>query len=669
MIRATWKGLVGSRKKAVVGTLLTLFFVLSTTFASLALSQSASAAPPTTSTPSQTCEGGAMGWIICPIATTIQAATDVFYSKIIIPFLTVSPLTSSRGDPIYSVWNNIRNVANIAFVLAFLAIIYSQATSMGLGNYGVKRLLPKMIIVVILTNISYFVCAALIDTFNILGAGIGGLMLGSLPPGGDNSIYVSTGSGLALIGGAAVGIGALLASGSLLPALFGLLVIGFVAILVAVIVLVVRQIAVITLVMLAPLAFVAWLLPNTEKWFNKWLSTMLKLLMMFPMIIAIFVGAKIFSAVITQAAFFGDDSTGNAIKGAIGFLVQAVPLFALPFTFALAGGAFSKIAGMIATQGTKHGGRLGKEGFKRTALGRNHEMRTQARDTAKQRAFLEAATTGKGFSGKTIRLRNKFGNLNRTATAQAAQTQMNEKLVETRKKMDAEKSENFTKNYLKDAMFAKSLIQGRDFKTMHAGANDYQKNMLDGLRQAGAFDHNGRITRLGAQSAMQVASAATLLEYKDYNHVQAAYNREDKQTEFRDLVFDMNQVNKGNGLINVSKVGFGTGTLSQFGLKQQPSMTEAQGREATFRSTPIGKLTKDALLDNQTRLFVKEVAQQRGVEYVMDQVIDSNSNAERLLIAKALQSLDPTLYKSDTEFSTRFSDLYNEAIVERNRTP
>ena len=51
-------------------------------------------------------------------------------------------------------------------------VIISQLTGVGLDNYGVKKILPKLIIAVILVNVSYILCQLCIDVANLVGGSI-----------------------------------------------------------------------------------------------------------------------------------------------------------------------------------------------------------------------------------------------------------------------------------------------------------------------------------------------------------------------------------------------------------------------------------------------------------------------------------------------------------------
>lgn len=248
-----------------------------------------------TNTPS--CKGGSLGWLICPLVEGIQNAIQLL-QKTMQAFLLVNPLPINSG-PIYDSWNNIRNVANIVFVIAFFAIIFSQATSIGISNYGIKRLLPRLVLIAVFTNLSYFVCSFLVDFFNILGVGI--MDLFAIVNGGsagtvtvnDITAGISVGAIVAVITWA-------IASGAIVE-IFPMLVTAFIAFLIMIVILVLRQAVLIFLVVLSPLAFVAGLLPGTQSWFKRWFDMFVALLVMYPLIMGLFAASFIASQILSAA--------------------------------------------------------------------------------------------------------------------------------------------------------------------------------------------------------------------------------------------------------------------------------------------------------------------------------------------------------------------------------
>jgi hypothetical protein len=294
---------------------------------------------------------GALAWIICPATQLIASATDFFENNIIVPFLTISPLTTSGDNPIYILWQNFRDLANVGFVVLLFISIFSIA----LSKYGLKRVLPRLLIVVIGINLSYFFVAFVIDAFNIFGAGISQFVMASLQQAGTTQLNTGTEAGavrsIFTLGGAAL-LTIILTGGAALGWLFSFLGLAALVVVITVIVLVVRQMAIIVLVALAPVAILLYLLPNTEGYTKKWWKTLTKLLAMYPLIVLLFASGKIFGFILQQPDFkiAGDgisDEVAQAVRVILQFLVYVIPLLFLPATFAASGALMSKIFSLL----------------------------------------------------------------------------------------------------------------------------------------------------------------------------------------------------------------------------------------------------------------------------------------------------------------------------------
>jgi hypothetical protein len=299
-----------------------------------------------------------VGWIVCPVSNFLANGMDTVFT-ILTSFVAVQPATvgNTHGD-MYIAWNIMRTVANVAFIIVFLIIIYSQLTNIGITNYSIKKLLPRLIVAAILVNLSYYICAAAIDVSNILGYSIQELF-SSIRQGlfhinnttNNSSIYSwQSVTGAVLSGstaGLAVGVGAvtaLAATGGtitsaiflLLPALLGLLL----AIIVVLLILAARQAIITILLIIAPLAFVANLLPNTEKWFGEWRKLFMTMLIFFPAFSLVFGGSQLAGAIIIQNA-----TSINIII--LGMIVQIAPLVITPLLLRLSGDVLGKVAGIV----------------------------------------------------------------------------------------------------------------------------------------------------------------------------------------------------------------------------------------------------------------------------------------------------------------------------------
>jgi hypothetical protein len=289
--------------------------------------------------------------------------------------LVVKPLISDTGPAktsIYGAWSVMRNFANIAFVIAFMLIIFSQLTSFGLNNYGIKKMLPRLIVAAILVNASFWICALAVDISNILGASLNGLFdaipktgeAATANPGFDMKDPAVTGEGwqgivgFVLAGGILTGAVLYVTLSALLPALLAALV----AIATVFIVLTIRQALIILLIVVSPLAFVAYLLPNTESLYKKWLGLFRTLLLMFPIIAMIF-GASALASKIVMTSADGPYEMAIQIMGA---LIAIIPLALTPIVMKTAGGLLNRIGGVVnnPNKGPVDKLRKGAEGFR-----------------------------------------------------------------------------------------------------------------------------------------------------------------------------------------------------------------------------------------------------------------------------------------------------------------
>ncbi len=290
-----------------------------------------------------------MGWIICPITNFLAKALDYIY-KIIEGFFIVPKINTESGS-IYKLWSFIRDIANICFVIVFLIIIFSQVSSVGIKNYGIKTILPRLVLGAILVNISFWICSIAIDASNTIGASIHSIFTGLSNELGSGSNFknkmpswetlaafvLSGGTGLVIAGSVLAGMtvkGALLA---LLPVVVACLL----GAIVALIILAARHALIICLTIISPLAFVAYLLPNTEKFYEKWKDIGMTMLILFPIFAVLFNGAQLAGMAIVQNA------DKNILTIILGMSIQVVPLVITPFLIKFSGGMIGKLAGIV----------------------------------------------------------------------------------------------------------------------------------------------------------------------------------------------------------------------------------------------------------------------------------------------------------------------------------
>jgi len=345
------------------------------------------------------CSVEGIGWILCPVANAIAGLTDAMFEGVK-AFMIVAPLgLSTQDNPLYTAWSVMRSVANVAFVIVFLIIIFSQLTSAGVSNYGVKKLLPRLIVGAILVNLSYFICAVAVDASNILGVGIQQVFNGitsqaaNTGDNGDNwaSITTTVLSGVGTIALGVIAIEALTAGGiwAALAALLPLLVGALFALVIAFLVLLARQALIIMLIVLAPLAFVAYLLPNTEDLYKKWQKLFTTLLLLFPMLSVVFGASLLASSILRNTAL-----TTPGVNPFVGFClyigsfaVQAIPFFITPLLINLSQGVLSRFAGLVNNKNKGPFDRLRKGGERIAKDAQNRGNARKLNDANRNSAF------------------------------------------------------------------------------------------------------------------------------------------------------------------------------------------------------------------------------------------------------------------------------------------
>lgn len=234
-----------------------------------------------------------MGGVICPILYTLADASDTAFAFLSDNFLVMKPQLV-QGDATRDAWEKFRDLANVIFVIGFLIIVYSQITSAGLSNYGIKRLLPKLIVVAILVNTSYFVCQLAVDISNYLGYALAQFFGQALLPRVEDGQLVNNPQ---VNGAVGVLVAAVLAAGLILylTVSMSVLVPAVFALVMVVIILIARQALIVLLIVVSPIAFAAYLLPNTERFLKSWWKMFYSLLMVFPIVGLIFGASKLVS--------------------------------------------------------------------------------------------------------------------------------------------------------------------------------------------------------------------------------------------------------------------------------------------------------------------------------------------------------------------------------------
>lgn len=345
-----------------------------------------------------------------------------------------------------------------------------------MNAYTLKKVIPRLVIAIIAIQLSWFLFTQLIHLINLTAYSIEGIIyapfggadqlglsniLSSASGGGSNGLFFT---GLIVAAGgaaaAALTVGGIFALA--LTAIFGLFL-GF-------FLLMIRKVLIVFLLIISPLALVAWILPGTEKYFKMWWESFFKLLLLFPMLAGLIAVGRVFAYLAAKSSINDVVSLIIVIVGCFG------PFFLIPKLFGLAGTAFASISGAVTSR--SRGGFAYLKGRRQQA----------------QKANLERARSGVRFRGGTPT--NLRGRANRLIQTGALVDKAGARPTRWRANVGAARSV-FNKQEIE-----KNLKENADYQTWanndtlnkYAAASRNEQELITMLRNSG--DYAGRETAL-----------------------------------------------------------------------------------------------------------------------------------------------------------------------------
>jgi hypothetical protein len=336
------------------------------------------------------CGAGEWNWLICSGSQLIIKASDGL-NTVINGLLTVSTsnIFGSKSDSgYYTAWNSFRVISIAVIVIAGLVMVTSEALGFEfLDAYTIRKTLPRLLVAVIGISISWPVTQFFIQLFNVLGKDIEELIAAPFASLHQNNVawVVTLTNPLTVL--AAAG-GALLLYG---PTILTFGITAFLAALIAVLILVVRQTAIIVLVILAPLAIACYVLPNTQKAWNFWRENFIGLLMVYPIITAFIAAGRVMSA---AASSHTDSGVMGAVYGFIAITAYFLPYFLLPVAFRIATGIIGNVSGFVNDRSKGAFDRL-KKGRQNKVAENTHKMKSGGR-------FSDRNAVTRGFNRTTF---------------------------------------------------------------------------------------------------------------------------------------------------------------------------------------------------------------------------------------------------------------------------
>ncbi|HPG37426.1 MAG TPA: hypothetical protein PK865_01380 [Candidatus Saccharibacteria bacterium] len=305
-----------------------------------------------------------LSWILCPVLTAIVGAVGGIADMIKqVMGVNIDP-NAPGGKDIFKAWSNFRIIGNILLLIGVLVVVFSEVIGGGIVEaYTVRKILPRLLIGAVLINLSFYIMLALIDIFNVLGNGVYSLITIPFGGGGLHKINIDIVGGVlgnlgvaGLVGLVGTGIGNAILLDSL--PLLGLMVLlpAFLIFLAVLFVIIIRQGLILLLLIMSPVAFALYCLPNTERYFKAWWEQTFKALLVFPIIMALFGLSTALSSVLGAASL----GLATPLKMIVQLIVLLAPIALIVFAFKLAGGLLGNVIETGRALGSKaHQGILG----------------------------------------------------------------------------------------------------------------------------------------------------------------------------------------------------------------------------------------------------------------------------------------------------------------------
>ena len=514
------------------GVIFAAFLAIFSLSVSPALSQPVYAEPSESAVAaSETCSDqvGAIGWLVCPVTGVLGKAIDSIYN-IIEDLLNVQPVMADSSSPIFQVWQIMRDITNIVFVIVLLIIVYSQITGVGIANYGIKKALPKLIIAAVLVNLSFLICAVAVDTSNVIGANLRGIFEtieeNAINNGGLGTAAKVTWTELAgalISGGTVAGIAISVAGGLsafLWPALAALIG-GIFSVLVGLVTIGLRQALIAMLIMISPLAFVAYLLPNTEQYFKKWKNLLISMLIFYPMFSLLFGASQLAGwAIIASAGNAGNIGPFFVI---LGMAVQVFPLFLSVSLLKMSGTVLGSVSSKLDNLFNKP--RAGIRGFadQKRQLAASRHINYSTLPSAGLRRYLDNR-----YRKRELDIENE-GNIRKGRAEIYAQRK-----IRGIKNYDPANNEEYKKG--KDGLFAKDIQTNASTRAAKLAGNvalevkaaqDDTKHVIDQYDNYHSATRRDRhLTGQGAKNFKEMNRAAYTLvndDEADFNYLTSEY--------------------------------------------------------------------------------------------------------------------------------------------------
>jgi len=350
-------------------------------------------------------EGGEFSWLLCPALRQIDSLVSYLDNQI--NSLLYTPASYTEADQIEATWARMRNLAYFLLIPILLVMVIGTALGFNFVDaYTVKRALPRLFVATIFIALSLPLLQLFVEVINGVGLGVNGII--SSAGSGDTKISLEglfnpnpAQSGVLTTGAIGGGIAALLTIKVWIGAALLLGITVLISLFTIFILLALRQLLIVALIVVAPLAILAWIFPGNDKGWKIWWGSFSKLLLLYPIIMGLLAIGRVFASVVQ------DVGPGGLVEVILKLVAYIGPFFLIPATFKYAGGVFASVGGMANDKNRGVFDRLKKR--RQKSLGTNWE-RGPSRRITQARADWQNRLQTESSKGGALR-RNTLGRL------------------------------------------------------------------------------------------------------------------------------------------------------------------------------------------------------------------------------------------------------------------
>lgn len=550
-----------------------------------------------------TCVVAGYGWLLCPVLNFFSKLADSLYTTIR-PLLVVESLTNSGAySVIRDIWAIFRNVANVGFVIIFMIVILSQTSSIGISNYEIKKMLPRLIVIAIITNLSLPLATLAVDISNIIGSSAKDLIESTVVDESyKNSRFeevtsnILAGTAVTTIGATTIiGVGGLWISGAgygLLILLAPVVISAASAMFITLLILTARQALILILICIMPVAIVLQLFKGTASYWNKWSKYFLNMLLIYPIISIVFGVSTLSAYVITMS------HKDSALISLMAIGVQAIPLLAMPVLLRAVGRLGGAI-GLASKASRFIGGKVGDRVM--GGLERQRNLATAAKISKMTEAAKKRAAKGKKYS-RRIRDGIIGGSIYR-------ESQRQEAIKSAEESMRMTQQESHANRMINDEKYRQKMLG-------NLGDEETQR-YFEILSQAKAFSQIEKMNQQlikahsASLSSVPVAELQKIIDDKNRHATEkiAALGQMIKRIDVvkvDDIISSTQILIYRNTAENYSPViGQGVSAMLQ---EQMPGLVSEEAAQSVLQPPPSGSLGLDIKKEMQRALEADEVS-------------------------------------------------------------